>query len=1032
MLTSHLIAYTAPKANEKNIVLWKDYRVTVLQDRLFRLERSENKIFRDEATQSVWFRNMLPQKFTVTEQEGCLTIDTGKCKLVLRALREDCRIKLNGKEMPIDNTGNLLGTSRTLDCQNGEIWCEPWNPDVKRIAKLSTGVCSKSGIALFDDASSLTLGEDGEVKPQKGDGTDEYIFAFGNDYRGAVRALYLITGQVPLIPRYALGNWWSRYYEYTDKEYLTLLSAFEAHNVPLTVATIDMDWHYSNFQEIDDTFGIAKNGLNEPKYLGGEDMAWNYGWTGYTWNQRLFPDYRKFLRQLKERGLKITLNLHPASGVRFWETQYDKMAQAVGIDPERKHYVPFRVDDEKYINAYFSVLLKPYENDGVEFWWIDWQQGTNSSINGLDPLWALNHYHYLDHASNHKTPLILSRYAGIGSHRYAKENVSTVNYYSLDVDNVYGDPADSMTDNVFTAPDGATAPVLNGFIFDKADGSELNAELVGGNGESVKIEYGIAFDKQISVGGLYKLTERDEAGNVTVFYGFMDVLAPELKATATIIGNSEPTELVIAKQNLTGGAAFYYESFSVNEIADADKWSVLTVENGGKKSCYTYGDELPCLNVGGEYLLTVYDRLGNGFSFTVYIIGNPATIDFKSNSDDTEFRLSITLEQKFDTLVSLEIRKDGKLLDGVSTDTLSYTFDRAGAYTVILRDNFGRVISKEYTFNKAKPNGEFSGVDNGGKTKSDVKFTYDSGKFYAVIAKDGQAVKTDRSGEITFTASDENSGIYAIRLIRLTDEENYSDYGFTMNTLASEFDLTVSDGSTTNKNVTVSWTAKDVESVVYSLNGGEPVTLENGGVLSAEGVYTVTATNDLGTQRVKIFTIDKTVEYRVEVGAIPTRNVEVTNENIAVFNGETLSVSVMKNGEPYAYAFGDVLSEEGFYTFRLSDDFGNSATFSVTIDKSVSYSANIGNGLIASETVQFANGEKLTVTVTKDNQVIKDLSQQVSFARNSIHGQLDKRFSKEKAETGATMAVLGLCLYILDECGAESATKFNFLQCAFA
>lgn len=418
MLTSHLIAYTAPKANEKNIVLWKDYRVTVLQDRLFRLERSENKIFRDEATQSVWFRNMLPQKFTVTEQEGCLTIDTGKCKLVLRALREDCRIKLNGKEMPIDNTGNLLGTSRTLDCQNGEIWCEPWNPDVKRIAKLSTGVCSKSGIALFDDASSLTLGEDGEVKPQKGDGTDEYIFAFGNDYRGAVRALYLITGQVPLIPRYALGNWWSRYYEYTDKEYLTLLSAFEAHNVPLTVATIDMDWHYSNFQEIDDTFGIAKNGLNEPKYLGGEDMAWNYGWTGYTWNQRLFPDYRKFLRQLKERGLKITLNLHPASGVRFWETQYDKMAQAVGIDPERKHYVPFRIDDEKYINAYFSVLLKPYENDGVEFWWIDWQQGTNSSINGLDPLWALNHYHYLDHASNHKTPLILSRYAGIGSHRY--------------------------------------------------------------------------------------------------------------------------------------------------------------------------------------------------------------------------------------------------------------------------------------------------------------------------------------------------------------------------------------------------------------------------------------------------------------------------------------------------------------------------------------------------------------------------------------------------------------------------------------
>lgn len=41
---------------------------------------------------------------------------------------------------------------------------------------------------------------------------------------------------------------------------------------------------------------------------------------------------------------------------------------------------------------------------------------------------------------------------------------------------------------------------------------------------------------------------------------------------------------------------------------------------------YTHGDELPCLQVGGEYTVSLYDRLGNGYSFTVYIIGNPATI----------------------------------------------------------------------------------------------------------------------------------------------------------------------------------------------------------------------------------------------------------------------------------------------------------------------------------------------------------------------------------------------------------------------
>lgn len=64
------------------------------------------------------------------------------------------------------------------------------------------------------------------------------------------------------------------------------------------------------------------------------------------------------------------------------------------------------------------MLLKPFERDGVEFWWIDWQQGEKSDTEGLDPLWALNHYHYYDAKSNHARPIILSRYAGIGSHRY--------------------------------------------------------------------------------------------------------------------------------------------------------------------------------------------------------------------------------------------------------------------------------------------------------------------------------------------------------------------------------------------------------------------------------------------------------------------------------------------------------------------------------------------------------------------------------------------------------------------------------------
>lgn len=549
---------------------------------------------------------------------------------------------------------------------------------------------------------------------------------------------------------------------------------------------------------------------------------------------------------------------------------------------------------------------------------------------------------------------------------YAKENVSAVNYLVFGDDNIYGEVSDSMSDNVYTAPDGTTAPVLNGFIFDIMDGYQLYAELIGGDGTKVKIEYGIAFDKQVTVGGLYKLTEIDAAGNATEFYGFMDVLAPELKVNVTIIGEETPTAMTVTKDGLTGIAAYYYKRFAINEIADADTWAVLAIENDGRVERYTHGDELPCLAVGGEYTVTVYDRLGNGYSFTVYIIGNPASIAFDNNGDDTAFDITITLEQKFDTVVALEIHRNGETLGGVTTDKLQYTFDRTGVYTVILRDNFGRVIEKEYTFDKALPMGTLEGAVNGGKTKTDVTFTYDNTEFFVAVRKDGETVETENSGKLIFTASDISSGSYDIRLTRITDEENFTDYTFVINTLASDFALSVADGATTNKNVTVTWTATDIVSVVYTLDGGEAVALENGTDLTAEGNYTVTATNDLGTQSVKTFVIDKTLDYDVLINDAETVGVDTTNSNVTVINNEPLYVNVTRNGAPFEFVFGQVLSDEGIYLFRISDDYNNSTSFTIVIDKSVDIAATVGNGVISNEDVVISAGEKVNFIAVKN------------------------------------------------------------------
>ena len=428
MLKEHLIVQTRPQANEGNIVYWEEYRITVLGKRLFRLERSEKGIFRDGATQAIWYRDMPQQAYSVAKSAMKTIIDTGDCRLILHHDRRQVCVELDGKSIRLDNFGNLLGTYRTLDCCDGDTHYKHWiEGDQPYKIALSKGVCSKTGVAVIDDSASLTLGEDGQLKNERADGSDEYIFAFGDDYRGAVCALYALTGNTPLVPRFALGNWWSRYHIYTDKEYLRVLSAFEEREVPLSVATVDMDWHWSDSKALLEM--TAEQGRDSFEYLNANNWG-GLGWTGYSWNTDLFPDYREFLKKIKDKGLKITLNLHPSDGVRFWEDQYEEMAKAMGMVEVNEdgteyttgRFIPFDFTYSRFVNAYFEILHRPYEADGVDFWWMDWQQGNiawhNSDEKTYDPLWALNHYHYLDNANGRKTPLLLSRYAGIGSHRY--------------------------------------------------------------------------------------------------------------------------------------------------------------------------------------------------------------------------------------------------------------------------------------------------------------------------------------------------------------------------------------------------------------------------------------------------------------------------------------------------------------------------------------------------------------------------------------------------------------------------------------
>lgn len=175
------------------------------------------------------------------------------------------------------------------------------------------------------------------------------------------------------------------------------MGKFEENKIPLSVAVIDMDWHWVK-----------------------EDFVPHTGWTGYTWNKNLFPDHEAFAEALHQRGLKITLNYHPHSGVAHHEDVYEELAEVLGHDTTHCDPIQFDHTSSKFMQAFFNVVRRRLETQGCDFWWIDWQQGSHSRTPGFDPLWLLNHFQFLDTKQAHtdSQPVIFSRFAGPGSHRY--------------------------------------------------------------------------------------------------------------------------------------------------------------------------------------------------------------------------------------------------------------------------------------------------------------------------------------------------------------------------------------------------------------------------------------------------------------------------------------------------------------------------------------------------------------------------------------------------------------------------------------
>ena len=436
-----------PLASEGATVIEGNARFTVLTDRLVRMEWSADGKFEDRASLAIVNRNLPVPAFTVSRKGGNLILKTKRLTLQYKADggpfsadNLEASFKVNGKTVRwypgLEDKGNLMGTARTLDGCAGPDYINHSDP-------MEKGILSRDGWAVIDESTRHLFQEDDSdwgswvtCRPE-GERQDLYLFAYGHDYKAALADYAKVAGRMPLPPKYVFGYWWSKYWPYTDDEFLAPGREFHERKLPIDVMVIDMEWHETwpdaARRKVRDDHG---NGL---------------GWTGYTWNQDLIADPEGFLNEVHSMNLKTSLNLHPAVGIIPREKVYNafvkdylsrtddydgpegyvyKGGEDVWHGPAKPGYhasVPYRLDQRAWADAYFNSVIHPLEKQGVDFWWLDWQQYKLSRyVPELSNTFWANHIFFNDKVrmargkapQDAPRPMIYHRWGGLGSHRY--------------------------------------------------------------------------------------------------------------------------------------------------------------------------------------------------------------------------------------------------------------------------------------------------------------------------------------------------------------------------------------------------------------------------------------------------------------------------------------------------------------------------------------------------------------------------------------------------------------------------------------
>ena len=291
------------KSQDKAIIKGDFYRITILSERLVRLEYSKDGKINDSVTDFALNRRSPVPEFKMEEDEKYLVISTTYFSLQYE------------KEKPFKGPSFAPDANLKVKLLNTDKLWYFGHPEARNFRASAYGlIISDSGIV--SDAAENQM--------------DIYLFMYKRDFGMCLKDYYTLTGYPLMIPRYALGIWWYRDKIYSYDDTKKLLEAFNYHGIPLSVLLLGEFWH------IKDPFNVS---LHK---------------TGFSFNKELFPEPSEFIKTMHENKVRVGLQIDPTEGVRPEEDSYIELVRE--LDFQRKGNIPFNALDKMFMINYFNFI----------------------------------------------------------------------------------------------------------------------------------------------------------------------------------------------------------------------------------------------------------------------------------------------------------------------------------------------------------------------------------------------------------------------------------------------------------------------------------------------------------------------------------------------------------------------------------------------------------------------------------------------------------------------------------------------------